>query len=43
MLKREYRKIQWKYENIRDWVKVASKLIKPRISSINIENLINTH
>lgn len=41
MLKREYRKIQWKYENIKDWLKVASKLIKPRISTFKIESLIN--
>lgn len=43
MLKREYRKIQWKYDDIREWVAIASKLIKKRISVINIENLINIY
>ena len=43
MLKKEYRKIQRKYDDIREWIKEATKLMKQRISTIKIENLVTLY
>lgn len=41
MLKKEFRKIQWKHNNIKKSVLIASRKLKKRISKIDISTLVN--
>lgn len=41
MIKKEFRKIQWMYDDIKKLVSIATKKVRNNISILSIENLIN--